>query len=254
MPRALLRSTAALPAALLLLCSSLGPASAARTSRPAAGIGVDVAGLSPEVTHPYAPWSQIRRAVFEGYELDEDTGDTVRVRVVLSVREAPEGILGAQATVVQSEDEENGAVAERSLEYYAQDGAGAVFELAEKVEDIRDGKVVGHEGQWIAGQRGARAGLYMPAEPTVGTLFEQEIAPGVSQSRSKVTRVGFSSSVPAGDCEDCMETEVTDGISKEKGTRTYCRGKGLVSDWSPSHSLTLVELELRTPPPRSEGN
>jgi len=253
MPRTPFRSIAAFPAALFVFVTCLGVALAHGASRPAAGIGVEVAALSPEVTQPYAPWTQIRRAVFEGYELDEDTGDTIQVRVVVTVRETPEKILGALATVVQIEDMENGAVAERTLEYYAQDRAGAVFQLAEKVDDIHEGKVVGHGGQWVAGQRGARAGLYMPAEPAIGSLFEQEVAPGVSQSRSKVTRVGLSLSVPAGDCEDCLETEVTEPLTKENGIRIYCRGKGLVSDRSPSHSLRLVELEMRTPPPRPEG-
>jgi hypothetical protein len=253
MPRIMLRSAAVLPAAILVVLACLGAAPASKTARPSAALGVDVSGLTPEITHPYAAWNLIQRAVFTGYELDEDTKDTVKVRVVVTVHEAPEKILGTMATVVQIEDEEDGAVSERTFEYYAQDKAGAVFELAEKVDDISKGKVVGHGGQWIAGQRGARAGLYLPAEPAVGGTFEQEIAPGVSQSRSKVTRVGISYSVPAGDCEDCLETEVTDPITKEKGTKIYCRGKGLVSDWSPSHSLTLVELELRTPPPQPEG-
>ena len=246
------RTLAILSFAAAVLAACLG-AARPRGASTVGILGVDVSGLSPVVTHPFAPFSLIKRAVFEGHELDEDTKDTLQVRVLLTVREAPEPIAGAMATVVETVDYEQGAIVEKSREYYAQDRSGAVFLLAEKVDDVSDGKVVGHAGQWVAGEKRARAGLYMPAEPAVGGVFEQEVAPGVSESRSRVSRMNLSVTVPFGDCADCLETDVVDPATKATGTKIYCRGKGRVSDWSKMHSLKLVELELRTPPPQPEA-
>ncbi len=129
-----------------------------------------------------------------------------------------------------------------------------MFALADKVDDIEEGKVVGHVGQWVAGEKRARAGLHMPAAPAMGGVFEQAAAPGAAESRSKVTKLEFNHTVPAGDCTDCLQTGVLDPVAKSSSTRVYCRGKGRVSDWSRMHALQLVELELRTPPPQSDGN
>lgn len=222
---------------------------AARPGKPAAAtIGVDVAGLSATVSNPYAPFSQIKRAVFAGYDLDDETKDTLETRVEMTVREAPEKLAGADVTVAEFVHYEQGKVVERAWEYYAQDASGAVFLLGRKVDDIEEGKVVGHVGQWIAGTKGARAGLYMPAAPAVGGLFEQS-----ADSRSRVTKLGSSLSVPAGDFQECLETDVTDPVTKARSSRVYCHGKGRVRESSNMHSLKLVELELRTQPPQGEG-
>lgn len=231
----------------------LGAARPAKPAASAATLGVDVAGLSPAVTNPYAPYSRIAKAVFTGFDLDDETKDTLETRVVMTVREAPEKFAGAMTTVAEFTHYEKGLVVERSWRYFAQDANGAVFLLGEKVDDIEEGKVVGHVGQWTAGVKGARAGLYMPAAPAQGGVFEQGLAPGAFESRSRVTKLGSSLSVPAGDFQECLETDVVDPVSKARSTRAYCRDKGRVRESSNMHSLKLVELELRTPPPQSGG-
>src|SRR5439155_13781734 len=47
------------------------------------------------------------------------------------------------------------------------------------------GRISGHEGQWLVGEHGNRAGVFMPAAPRVGDVFEQERAPGVAEDRSR---------------------------------------------------------------------
>lgn len=239
----------------VMLATWLACLGAARAGKPAsaAAIGVDVAGLSPVVDHPFAPFSRIARAEWRGYDLDDDTKDTLETRVEMTVREAPEKIAGAMTTVAEFTHYEKGAVVERSWKYFAQDANGAVFILGERVDDVEDGKVVGHVGQWIAGEKRARAGLYMPATPVAGGIFEQGLAPGIAESRSKVTKLGATYNGPAGTFADCVETDVVDPVSKARSTRIYCRGQGRVSESSNAHSLQLVALELRTPPPQLDG-
>ena len=104
----------------------------------------------------------------------------------------------------------------------------------------------GHGGQWIAGEKGARPGVYMPASPKVGEFFEQEQAPGVAQDRSKVLAKVASVTVPAGTFEDCIEVEDYDPIGKTTQRKIYCRGVGLVQEvFGKGVSIDLIELEKR---------
>lgn len=214
-------------------------------------LGVDASALSPRIDHPYVAFSLVKRAVYQGMELDDETGDTVRVRVVVNVRDTTETVAGVGVTAVEVLDYENGELVEKTIDYYAQDTSGAVYYLGERVDDLEEGKVAGHEGQWMAGVKHARAGTFMPGRPAVGDSFEQERAPGVAEDRSRVIRTGITVTVPAGTCQDCLETEDLDPVRKTSQHKWYCRGWGLVRELGKAQSLELVELELRATPPAS---
>ena len=51
-----------------------------------------------------------------------------------------------------------------------------VYYFGEDVDIYRDGKIVGHDGAWLAGEGGARFGLAMPGSPLLGARYYQEIA------------------------------------------------------------------------------
>ena len=174
MKRFILRSGATLFVVALVLLACGGAAPSKRSGSAASGdLGVDVAGLSSIIDNPYVPFARLKRAVYEGWELDEKGEDTVRVRSVVTVRDSVERVAGISATVVEVLDFENGEMVERSRDYYAQDTAGAVHYIAARVDDFENGKVVGHDGQWFAGEKRARAGLLMPAMPAVGDARER---------------------------------------------------------------------------------
>ncbi len=226
---------------------------AARAPKPAAhahpDLGVDAAQLSHAIENPYVAFARIKRAVYEGKELDAETGKATAIRVISTVRDEPETVAGVKATAVDVADYEDGEVTERTVDYYAQDRSGAVYYLGEQVADLQDGKVVGHHGAWMAGQKGAHAGLFMTAIPRVGDAFQQERAPGVAQDQSRVVGVGLTVTVPAGTFKDCIETEDSDPITKTSQRKIYCKGKGLVRESSKSETIELVELEVRPASP-----
>ena len=210
----------------------------------AAPIGVARADLSPTVDHPYVAFASMGGAIFEGEEVDPDTGEVVPIRVETAVRDENGTVAGVEVTVVDVSDFEDGDLVEQTEDYYAQDGAGAVYYLGERVDDYEDGKVVGHHGQWLAGDDGNRAGVFMPTTLEVGTEFAQEQIPGVAEDRSTVVAVGVTVTVPAGTFEDCIETEDLDPIDDVTERKFYCRGVGLVREVFPAGgSLDLVELE-----------
>jgi hypothetical protein len=236
--------------AVLVLATAVRPAccggAAPGATQAGAGVvlGIGTAALSPVIDNPYVSFAVIQRAVFEGEEPDDERGGKVHVRTECTVRQSPETVAGVQVTVVEVADFEAGELVEKTLDYYAQDSTGVVYYIGEKVDDIERGKVVGHGGQWLAGRKGARAGVFMPAAPQVGDAFEQERAPGVAQDRSKVVATHSSVTVPAGTFADCIELEDFDPIGKTTQRKICCRGVGLVREIFPGGiSVDLFQVD-----------
>ena len=163
---------------------------------------LDPAQFSAKVDHPLFPLSSLRSMAYVGVEGDPDSKERVRVRVVSRVLDEPGEVSGVPVTVVDVREFEDGELVEHTLDYYAQDDEGNVRYMGERVDDIEDGKVVAHEGQWLAGEGDAKPGLFMPADPQVGDVFEQERAPGVAEDRSEVVQTGVEVAVPAGRFDD----------------------------------------------------
>lgn len=242
---------------ILTLATTLGLASAqlgcgGRTEPPAqepatgANLGVEPGELSSVVDNPYVPFASIKRAVYEGKEHDSESGGMVKIRIEAIVRDTSETVAGVKVAVVEVSDFEDGELVEKTKDYYAQHSSGVVYYIGELVDDYEGGKIVGHGGQWVAGENGVPAGVFMPAAPKVGDVFEQERAPGVAEDRSTVLAAGTRITVPAGTYQDCIETEDFDPIKKIKQKKVYCRGVGLVREvYDDGGLIELIEIETR---------
>jgi len=209
------------------------------------GIGVNAAELSPVVCNPLLLFSTLKRAVYVGKERDADTGQSFKVRLELTARDTAETIAGVKVTVIDATDFADEEVVERARKFYAQHRSGDVYCIAEHIDDYEGGKMVGHEGQWVAGENGSQAGLLMPATPKSGDVFEPERAPGIAQERSKVVSTTRTVKVPAGTFKDCIETEVYDPIGKTTVRRWYCPGAGLVKEAGVERVIELASRETR---------
>lgn len=223
------------------------PCLGAASEKPAPPPEVELGKLSHVVDNAYFPLATLERAVYAGRERDPDSGEMLEIRMECVVRAKPEKVAGILVTVVEVSEYEDDELVEKTLDYYAQDAGGNVYYIGEKVDDYEDGKVTGHGGQWLAGEKGARPGLFMPAAPKLGDVFEQERAPGVAEDRSTVVAVGSTIEVPAGKFENCIETEDFDPISKSKGHKVFAAGIGLVKEASAAGKSTieLVERKVR---------
>jgi hypothetical protein len=239
------RETAAklvLVATLGLLASACGSTGGSGQERAGTRETPPSARFSATVDHPLVPLASALETVFQGRERDAETGKTIEVRVESRVLERTARVAGADVRVVREKDYENGHLVERTLDYYAQDEAGAVWYFGERVDDYEDGKVVGHGGQWLAGRGDARPGLFMPAKPQVGDAFEQERAPGIAEDRSTVLAVGLRVRTPAGKYSGCIKTKdfaPLDGVTELK---YYCPGVGLVREDPPGGRIELVRV------------
>jgi hypothetical protein len=197
------------------------------------------ADCAAQVDNPLDPLSNLRLKVFEGSERDQDTGETIETRGVARTQAEPANIAGYPVTVIEVREFEDGALVERTLDYYTQCD-GDVYYVGEKVDDYEEGTIVGHEGQWQAGRDGAKPGLFMPAEPTVGQVFEQERAPGVAEDRSTVVALDVDVTVPAGRFTGCIKTEDFAPLDNITEFKFYCPDVGAVREERPGVRFDLV--------------
>jgi hypothetical protein len=195
---------------------------------------LDPSRYSAKVDHPLMPLSSVGLKVLEGRE-----GST-ELRVRERVLERTRKVAGVPVAIVDVKEYENGELVEHTLDYFSQRRDGSVFYMGEHVDDYKDGKIVGHGGQWLAGKNGARPGLFMPAEPRVGQRFEQERAPGVAEDRSRVVALGRSLTTPAGSFEDCIKTKDFAPLDNQTEFKFYCPGPGLVREQAPETKVDLI--------------
>ena len=107
---------------------------------------------------------------------------------------------------------------------------GDVYYFGEDVDNYKDGKVVNHESAWRAGTGGARFGLMIPAKPTVGQAFYQEIAPKVAMDRVEVISTSETVKTPAGTFQNCVHLRETTPLERDVSHKYYAPGIGIIKD------------------------
>ena len=82
---------------------------------------------------------------------------------------------GVTTGVLEEREEKDGQLIEVSRNYFATDpNTGAVYYFGEDVDNYKDGKIISHDSAWLAGEKGARFGLFMPGKPQGG----RQVLPG----------------------------------------------------------------------------
>lgn len=187
----------------------------------------DPHAMSATIDNPYLPLIPGTEFRFQG------TGALAHETTVVTVTNETRLILGIHARIVRDRVFHGDTLVEDTFDWYAQDAAGNVWYLGEDTKEYKHGKLVGTEGSWEAGVRGAKAGIAMPAKPAthIGELYRQEHLAGVAEDRAKVIAMRASVTVLAGTYRDCVETEDTTPLEPDVRERKfYCRGVGLVRE------------------------
>jgi hypothetical protein len=160
--------------------------------------------------------------------------DGMTGRDVVTVTHRHRTILGIQATAVSDRLYLRGRLAERTIDWYAQDKGGNVWYLGERTAELdAHGKIVSTEGSWQAGVRGARGGIYMPANPTPGERGRQEYYKGHAEDQYKILSRHAHVSTPAASSRHALLTQETTRL--EPGAvdhKLYVRGIGTVVEQS----------------------
>jgi hypothetical protein len=118
-------------------------------------------------------------------------------RRVYTITDASKVIDGVRTVIALDQDFDGGQIAEQALDYLAEDRKGNVWYLGSYTEAYEGGRFVNANDGWLAGVKGGRAGIMMPAKPRVGMApYAQEHAPGDDPTIAKVVRSGVSQCVP----------------------------------------------------------
>jgi hypothetical protein len=194
------------------------------------------------VNHPLFPLRTVRTRLYAGRQ----GGHPVRIESRVRGRRVRVGAL--MATAVDLKRYRDGKLRRRATEYYVQDLAGNVWFLGDRVSEIRNGRVTGHTGQWIAGRGGAQHGLLIPAMPKLGESFLKTDAPGIARDRSTVVGLNVRVRVAAAakrvtGCVRFREDDLLRGSAPKH--KIYCPGVGLVSERSADRLVRLVKYGRR---------
>ena len=207
---------------LIALAIALGsPPAASALSPPIPSLPAPSQFVS-RITNPWFPLLPGTVYVYRGTKDGKEAID------VLAVTHRTRTIDGIRATVIDDRLFENGRLAERTTDWYAQDRDGTVWYLGEQTATLNArGEVLDTAGSWMAGVGGARAGIYMPGHPQVGQVARQEYSQGQAEDQFKVLRFGARVNVGGVSSRHALLTQETTAL--EPGVvdhKLYVRGIG----------------------------
>ena len=186
---------------------------------------VDDADWSSTGANPYFILEAGHVLVLEG----KDDGE--EVRLTITVLDETKKVGGVETRVVEEREEADGKLKEVSRNFFAiSKRTNAVYYFGEDVDIYKDGKVVSHDGAWLAGEKGARFGLMMAGTPLLGARYYQEVAPGVAMDRAEIVGLAETLETPAGKFENVLKIEETTPLEKGREYKLYAAGIGLIKD------------------------
>jgi hypothetical protein len=197
------------------------------------------------VRHVTNPWFPLKpgsvyryRGVKEGEAMVDVMRPTHRTKTVL----------GVKTTVVHDVVFMHGKPREVTDDYYAQDKRGNVWYFGEDTKELTaSGHVTSREGSFLAGRKGARAGLFFPAHPNRGVTARQEFFKGHAEDHFKVLDRRAHVSVPFVSSKKAVRTkEWTPLEPKTLDNKYYVRGIGTVREIAvkgPQERLSLISYK-----------
>jgi hypothetical protein len=204
---------------------------------------IDPATFSPTITNPYLPLRPRTRWVYEG-----QTEDGLE-RKVVEVSDETRVVMGVTCVVVHDVVTLDGQLHEDTVDWFAQDRQGAVWNFGEATRKRRADGSFTPAGSWEAGVGGAQPGVVMPARPAPGGPYRQEYLPGEAEDMARVLTVDETLRVRFGFFQDVLVTRdwspLDPGVVEHKH---YAAGIGLIREEAvegESYRVELVELAKR---------
>jgi hypothetical protein len=209
-------------------------------------IAAGAMGAGPHVDNPWFPLKPGTTLVYRGVK--DGTGMLERFRVTGTTKL----IDGVRCRVVDDRSWQNGHLAERTRDYYAQDRNGTVWYFGEDTAELdASGRVVSRAGSWHSGRGAARAGIFMPARPHVGEHHFQEHDAGNAEDQFRVVSLQAHVTVPYGSFAHALRTREWTTLEPDVvDAKYYVRGIGEVFEGSqkgPAERSRLVAIRHGAP-------
>ena len=137
--------------------------------------------FSAHVDNQWYPLLPGMRWVYTGIK------DGKRTRDIVLVTHRTRTIRGAPCIAVSDRLYMHGRLEERTTDWYTQDQNGDVWYFGEATAELApNGHVKNRQGSWMAGRHGAQPGIFMPAQPKLGTSYRQEYLRGQAADHFKI--------------------------------------------------------------------
>jgi hypothetical protein len=217
------------------LCSDLGEAPYDPKFEPAQFVNPLEIGRSV-APNPWYPLIPGRKLVYKS------ASEVVRVTITNKVKM----INNVPCLVVLDRVEVNGALAESTIDWFAQDLQGNVWYCGEATAEYLDDVPVNINGSFQADVDGARPGLFAKATPVVGEVYRQEFDLGNAEDVAEVLSLTGTASTPVASCTNtCLVTEETTPLDPGLLEHKYYKaGVGFILQIKPAtgERLDLVEV------------
>lgn len=192
---------------------------------------------STQITNLYFPALPGKKYTYQGQTsegletIEEQRLDSTRI------------VNGIECIIVNFKAYVDGVLIEEAFDWYAQDNEGTVWYFGEEVDNYNmDGSFADHDGSWEAGVDGAKPGIIMLSNPTVGMSYREEYYFNEAEDEAEITGVNLAVSIPFGDFTNVIRTrnwtDLEPGINENK---YYAPNIGLVKE---ENSATGEEIFL----------
>lgn len=208
---------------------------------------VDPADFVTRIDNPYHPLIPGYTRLLVGTEGGRPITNLVEVTAGTKV------IQGVTCTVVRDRSYMDGLLVEESLDWFAQDQEGNVWNFGEEARHYdANGVVISTDGSWEAGRLGAQPGIVMPAHPQVNQAYFQELAPGMAQDMATVLALDAATELAWGAFTNCIMTRDYNPLEPQVVEHKYfAPGVGLIRSVTVAggtDQLDLLSIEPRPPP------
>jgi hypothetical protein len=153
---------------------------------------------------------------------------------------------GVPCLVVLDRVEVNGALAESTVDWFAQDLQGNVWYCGESTAEYVDGLPVDVHGSFQADVDGARPGLIAKAAPAIGDIYRQEFDLGNAEDAAEVLSLSGSATALYTSCTNtCLVTRETTPLEPSLLEHKYYKpGVGFIFQIKPAtgEKLELVKV------------
>lgn len=170
--------------------------------------------------------------------------------LTITVLDKTKKVDGVETRIVEERETKKGKLVEISRNFFAiSKRTNNVYYFGEEVDLYENDKIVGHEGAWLSGEKGAKFGLMMPGTPLVGGRYYNEIAPEVAMDRSEIVSLKETVETIAGTFKNCVKILETNPLEPgAKEYKYYARGIGLIND----DKAELVKYGMLDKPKKQE--
>jgi hypothetical protein len=199
--------------------------------------------LSPEnftttIDNQYFPLPVGRTWVYQGVKDGQTQVD--RVTVTNQTKVVAEGITARVVTDVATH---NGALLEKTSDWYAQDENGNVWYLGEDTAAYLPSGKVDTSGSWEAGVHDAEPGIVMEANPQIPDAYRQELLTGQAEDTAWIVDRGGSATVLFGTFKNVLTTlEATRIEPGAYDRKVYAPGIGMLREEALTGATEYAEL------------